>query len=343
MFETTRGTIIVQGALARPANIPLPERNAFEGIPGTVRSEDRGATWRRWFPRADQGDGPTSGGGWVQLRNGAILMFDWLAGFDPRAGFVGKRWKSTDDGKTVIGPLESHWNIPNGDGGGFADNGRPQGGVRVHRSILELPGGDLIAAVYGRLQGDNAPSSYMPSMHRFRCMLMRSKNEGRDWNYVATIAVDPSVGQEGFNESTLVRLSRGPHAGRLLCVMRVGRQNPLYQAYSDDDGRTWSKAMARNLVGVDPDLIELQDGTLACSFGHKPDCNDDGNFLAFSFDQGENWSQIVRISQGLTGAYTSVCELAPGRLFFVYEVRDGSYRSFSRRILGRTVQLEAGP
>ena len=123
--------------------------------------------------------------------------------------------------------------------------------------------------------------------------------------------------------------------------MRVGRKNPLYQAYSDNDGNSWSKAKALNLVGVDPDLIEMSSGVLVSSFGHKPDCDNHGNFLAFSFDQGGDWSQIVRLSSEseLTGAYTTVREVSPGKLFVVYEVRDGTYRSSSRRILGRTVQV----
>ncbi|MFO1448302.1 MAG: sialidase family protein, partial [Opitutaceae bacterium] len=118
---------------------------------------------------------------------------------------------------------------------------------------------------------------------------------------VGTIAVDPGVGTEGFNEPVLVRISRGPFAGRLLCLMRTGRD--LYEAYSDDGGATWSSPrprifagldvhrtelwvdMFRHLKGrsgklldeknpddlkgavVDPDLIELRSGMLVATFG----------------------------------------------------------------------------
>ena len=99
----------------------------------------------------------------------------------------------------------------------------------------------------------------------------------------------------------LVRLTRGSHKGRLICLFRTGRENPIYQCDSDDEGRTWTRAYPlswqysrygrrRDIVGTDPDVIEMQDGTLVMSFGHKPDFRDDGNFLAFSTDQGQSWT-----------------------------------------------------
>ena len=58
----------------------------------------------------------------------------------------------------------------------------------------------------------------------------------------------------------------------------------------------------RDIVGTDPDVIEMQDGTLVMSFGHKPDFRDDGNFLAFSTDQGQSWTQVSRLSSTMTAA-----------------------------------------
>lgn len=91
----------------------------------------------------------------------------------------------------------------------------------------------------------------------------------------------------------LSELERGPAKGRLICVMRTGRENPMYQAESDDDGKTWTPprrlqwtysnfGRSRDMVGTDPDIIELTDGTLVLAYGHKPDYQDDGKFLTFS-------------------------------------------------------------
>jgi hypothetical protein len=341
MFHSNKGTLVVQGTFLRPPDSVQPEPSDFGGIPHTVRSTDGGKTWQSWSPQPDQGEGPTINNAPVELKDGTILIFHWIAEFHRDGLAIGRRWESKNDWQTVTGPEETRVEVPEGVGSGYGDNGKPYSTMWFHRSILELPNGDLIAGCYGWFKQDTTPSEYQKRMNRFRCILVRSKDRGLNWKYVTTIAVDPTVGQEGFNESVLVRLTQGEHKGRLICIMRVGRKNPLYQAYSDNDGNSWSKAKALNLVGVDPDLIEMSNGALVSSFGHKPDCDNHGNFLAFSFDQGGDWSQIVRLSSEseLTGAYTTVREVSPGKLFVVYEVRDGTYRSSSRRILGRTVQV----
>jgi hypothetical protein len=96
----------------------------------------------------------------------------------------------------------------------------------------------------------------------------------------------------------------------------------------------------RPIVGVDPDVIEMQDGTLVMSFGHKPDYKDHGNYLAFSVDHGRSWTQVTPISYGLTVAYTGVREVAPGELFVVYsasaahpdDVRGAKYNTMGRSV-----------
>ena len=341
LFRTREGTMILEGSLMRPPGVKPRPGNDYGAIPQIVRSTDGGLSWTTWAPPGDPLDGPICEGAWIQLRSGPILMFQWTSDLVREGLFVGKRWQSNDDWRTVLPPEKSHWVIPGGIGGGTGDDGSPFEAVQLHRTVLEMPNGDLTTALYGWMKGDRTPSEYLKTMYRFRCMYLRSRDQGRHWSLVSTIAYDPIIGQEGFNESSLVRLAGGKHPGRLICLMRVGRRTPIYQCVSDDDGATWSPARALNLVGVDPDLIELSDGTLACSFGHKPECHDDGNFIAFSFDQGEDWSQIARVSTGPTGAYTTVCELRPGLLYIVYDVREGGYHSLPRRIVGRRVSLSA--
>ena len=168
----------------------------------------------------------------------------------------------------------------------------------------------------------------MPKMYKMRSFLLRSSDQGKTWMYVSTIASD-SVEQEGFGEPVLLQLRHGPNAGRLICQMRTGRENPVYQCESDDEGKTWTKAYAlrwtysrfgrqRDIAGTDPDLIEMGDGTLVMSFGHKPDYREHGNYLAFSLDHGKSWTQVTQISSTITSAYTGVRETSPGELFVVY-------------------------
>jgi hypothetical protein len=74
------------------------------------------------------------------------------------------------------------------------------------------------------------------------------------------------------------------------------------------------------------------------SFGHKPDYRDDGNFLAFSLDQGQSWTQVTRISSAPSMAYTGVREVAPGELFVVYSAKvQGESGTDTYDTLGRSL------
>ena len=310
---------------------PLPARNIFPGLPGTVVSRDGGATWASWQPRPEQGLGPVVEGAIVQLEDGAIRAFDWIAdGPMPEGGFVGTWWETTDEWRSVRGPLVCRIDLPQAKGG-FDDTGRPYSGVTFHRTILALPGGELLATIYCWFHEDNLPSSYEAKMNRYRCVLLRSSDRGETWRYGATIASDATVGEEGFDEPVMIRLSRGPRAGRLVCLMRTGnRTSPLYQSISDDDGRSWEPPRALPLLGVDPDLIEMADGTLACSYGYRPLTTpmvpDHGNYVAFSTDGGETWGDATHLpiephaGVDRSTCYTGLREVAPGRLLVVFDI-----------------------
>jgi hypothetical protein len=80
---------------------------------------------------------------------------------------------------------------------------------------------------------------------------------------------------------------------------------------------------------VDPELIEMRDGTLVCGFGlrapekrYKQDWHTprNGNYLAFSCDGGDSWSHIVQYRSGApTTQYMGVREIRPGVLYVVYD------------------------
>jgi hypothetical protein len=188
-------------------------------------------------------------------------------------------------------------------------------------------------------------------MCKFRSFLLRSADRGRHWSYVATIAADSAIGQEGFDEPVMLRLSRGPRAGRLICLLRTGSWGcPLRQAVSDDDGASWTRPRPLPFHGVDPDLIEMRDGTLVCSFGwrtkdwhtSRPGYRH-GNYLAFSRDQGVTWTRLTRLpfekyaGVRCSTCYTTVREIAPGRLLAVYDI--GRWGHPIRFVAGREVRV----
>ena len=331
LFRSARGTLVVQSHAPYPLHYPLPPRNVFPGLPVTARSADGGHTWSLWTPGEGQGQGPIIEGAVLQFRDGRIRIFEWIAdGPSPTGDFTGQFWDTSDEWQTVLGPTPFQIHLPQAKIG-YDDVGKPYSGVTFHRSVVELLGGDLVACIYCWFHKDNIPSSYEPKMNRFRAVLLRSSDEGHTWRYVSTIAADPAIGTEGFDEPVLIQLTRGPRQGRLLCLMRTGnRVDPLYQSHSDDEGAHWSPPQPLPLRGVDPDLIEMADGTLACSFGYRllsdPPAPDHGNYVAFSTDQGESWGQITHLPiEAHAGVYRSTCytslrEVAPGKLLVTFDV-----------------------
>jgi hypothetical protein len=300
MLCTTSGTLVVQAQV--PEKTFPSSRMVYFNAMETVVSRDGGQSWTK-IPLKPGDNGLNMEGGAVQLRDGTILALDTYIMPSTRPGEgIGQLYTSTNDWRTLEGPKDVTFELPGADFYASTDDGgRPHNAQRLHRRILELPSGHLLTTVYGWLNGDKTPCTYAPRMKKTRVMLVRSTDRGLHWKLVSTVAVDPGVGTEGYGEPVLARVSKGANAGRLICLMRTGRE--LREAISDDEGATWSAARARVFAGldvyrtelwidmlrsfkdfkgrlldennldelrgavVDPDLIELRSGLLVAAFG----------------------------------------------------------------------------
>jgi len=297
---TSAGTLVVQGQLPEK---PFPaNRMTYPYALATVVSRDNGNTWKP-IPLRPGENGLNMEGGAVQLRDGTILALDTyiMPGTAPGKG-IGQLYTSNDDWQTLLGPKDVPFDLPDVNFEGSSDDGgRPHNAQRLHRRIIEMPNGDLLTTFYGWLDGDNSSSTYRPTMIRTRMMLARSTNKGQSWKLVSNVSIDPTIGTEGLGEPVVCRVGKGPNAGRLICLMRTGRN--LYETISDDEGATWSPAKPLIFAGldvertelwvdmfrkfkdfkgqlldennldelrgavVDPDLIELRSGLLVAAFG----------------------------------------------------------------------------
>jgi len=377
MLCSASGALIVQAQL--PEKSPPGGRMHYPFLLATVISRDGGRTWTRTPDNVLNLEG-----GITQLRDGTILALDTYVtpGAKEDEG-SGQLYTSQDDWRAVQGPQDALFTLPGIDFYASSDDGgRPHNAERLHRRILELPNGDLLTTLYGTMKGDRTPSTYKATMMKSRVMLLRSKDRGRNWNLISTIAVNPSVGTEGFDEPVIARISRGVREGRLICFMRTGRQ--LHEAVSDDGGASWSAAHARVFAGldtdrtelwvdmfrnvrgrtgrflnednldelkgsvVDPDLIEMRSGLLAAAFGIRvpqqlcwPHYQHpwNGNYVAFSHDQGATWSNVVRMTSGVPTTHYMAIEETPvnGELFVTYDI--GFWGRPKRYICGRTVKV----
>ena len=300
MLVTQSGSIILQGQI--PEKSFPSSRIAYPWAMSTRVSRDGGLSWSD-IPLKSGENGLNMEGGIVQLRDGTILALDTyiVPGERPEEG-IGQLYTSHDDWRTVSGPTDVVFDLPGIEFYGSSDDGgRPHAAQRLHRRIIETPNGDLLCTFYGWLKGDNSPSTYRPTMKKSRVMLARSSDKGLHWKLLASIAADGTIGTEGFGEPVICGVGKGPHAGRLICLMRTGRE--LRESHSDDSGATWSAHAARVFAGldvyktelwakmlrgakdfsgkpldennpeelrgavVDPDLIELRSGVLVAAFG----------------------------------------------------------------------------
>ncbi|RYZ63082.1 MAG: exo-alpha-sialidase [Chitinophagaceae bacterium] len=298
MLTTKAGTIIVQSQNSKK---PLPQQRIFYPYAmTTVISRDKGETWNEFsFPKGS--NGVDIEGGAIQLRNGKILAMETYVTPGKAADEgIGIMYTSTNDWRTLQGPVEIKFHIPDADFYSSTDDGgRPHAAMRLHRRIIELPNGDLLTTIYGWQKGDNEPAGYIPTMKKTRVMLFRSKDKGMNWDYVSTVAAEKGIGTEGFGEPVINRVNKGTHEGRLISLMRTGRE--LYKTISDDNGKTWSKPEPivfaerdvyatdqwkemfkdtkrkgelivnnpNEIIGavVDPDLLSLRSGILVAAFG----------------------------------------------------------------------------
>lgn len=382
MVSTKAGSLIVQAQLPKK---PYPQKRIFyPAAIGTVISRDGGDQWQA-FPLKPGDNGVNIEGGALQLSDGTLIALETYVtpGEKPDEG-VGLLYQSQDDWHTLQGPEKVTFDIPNANFYASSDDGgRPHVAMRLHRRILALPNGDLLTTIYGWMKGDDTPCPYQPRMKKTRVMLFRSSNKGRHWNFVSTVAVDPKIGTEGFGEPVIARISRGIHAGRLICMMRTGEA--LYETVSDDEGNTWrdprplifagidvhqtdlwKKQFAEvkrdgklvvdvpyELTGavVDPDLLEMSNGVLVAAFGVRipskacwidPTFPWNGNYLAFSLDHGDTWSQVVRLTTGIdTTHYMAIAEMKENdQIFISYDFGSWGYKG-GRYTYGRTLTVKS--
>lgn len=208
----------------------------------------------------------------------------------------------------------------------------------------ELADGTLLALSYGNFIGDDVPIvGFTPTKGEapmYRTYTLSSTDDGKNWQYLSTIAYDGETGQESFCEPCLANLGNG----ELLVIMRTGRYAPLHQARSNDGGKTWSKPLSLETLGLQPKMTLLDNGILVCSFGWRPmryiyweDPNggyypaglDDyhkryqqevgiedpsaaaGDYVMFSPDKGYTWSEPRKIAEPLTQGYTQIAATGP--------------------------------
>ncbi|NNG36094.1 sialidase family protein [Nakamurella aerolata] len=149
-------------------------------------------------------------------------------------------------------------------------------GMRLHKGTEQLPDGTIITAAYTRLTGDPAG----------RSVILQSKDAGATWTVRGSI--NTPVAGHTTNEVGMARTVDG----RLIAILRASPQSDgLLQAYSSDDGKTWTKpvkiAAPTDTVdaAIEPSIVLQPNGILVLAFGRP-----DNNMLISADGKGDDWS-----------------------------------------------------
>jgi hypothetical protein len=169
--------------------------------------------------------------------------------------------------------------------------------------------GNLLAPVYYTAERDQ---------RYYRLALIRSSDGGKSWSEYSTVAAVepgekpwPGMGGEGPCEAGIVRLADK----RLYAIYRTGSDGFIGQAWSSDDGKTWTKPASTPYKGVALRVRRLSNGVLACTTGRPGPV-----VVMFSVDgSGANWSHVTPIFTGKSTHYTDFIEVEPGKLLVVYD------------------------
>jgi hypothetical protein len=277
-----------------------------------IRSADAGGTWS--VPAVIPGydwygvECPSL----TQRTAGEILLFQWRwrwralpaeesrernLGLYERAGYP---WARGNDGAYVHRSM---------DGGRTWELGRrietaPFEGAYTIRAAVELSDGTLVYAV-----------TDIP--HWRQIYLLRSSDGGATWKVGGRAAADPN---RQFSEPCLVRLG-----ARLVVLMREEVTGRLHQAESADGGFAWTLPEATPMWGGPPHVLDLEDGRLLCTYGHRR--HPYGIRACISADGARTWDigREIIIRADLANrnlGYPSAVLQTPGRVFTAYYAED---------------------
>ena len=295
-----------------------------------MASRNGGQTWYRYqkfnFPLSD-GTRPFRGPN-VTLRDGTILLLGrYTHKHDRKDGiYVVETYRSADNFDSYAGPERGLVHIPEATAGSTTGNDeydQPVNGPFFGQSIVELPDGDLVSAMWGWFGEDQTPSGYPDRWQKLRqtksrVLLVRSQDQGATWRYVTTIASDPDpkYGPEGFRYPSLALLPDG----ELVCLMRNGDGNtPLWLSRSSGDYHNWGDPEKVDVGASHGDLLVLSDGTLLMVYGKML-------YVMASPDGGRTWDYKNACFVGCRSAFAytgqaRLAEVSPGEVLCLYHDR----------------------
>ena len=214
-----------------------------------VASDDEGKTWTEPWAVVDtllDDRDPML----TQLGNGDVLLMyfriDWsrMPWEVPGVQVI----RSTDDGTTFGEPVEVRSTMQKRTSNRW--NRYRAGHIASHGQILELPGGELLAPVYGVFAEDSEHSA----------SVVRSTDGGLTWPKTNEVVIGRKRGTY-YLEPVLTLLP----SGQITALLRTEQAAQLVR--SDDGGRTWSEPEVLDIWAQSADTVTLSDGSVLLAYG----------------------------------------------------------------------------
>ena len=282
------------------------------------RSRDNGESW---LPPAIVYDTPLDDreSGITRLDNGDLLAHYRSVFWKPEAylGLPDNAYEADVLGKWILyvmqpeylaaEPFDGSWHAVSRDSG-YTWSATVPGRDSIHGG-LQLPDGRVLVASYrddGGHIGVYAADSPLGTYAK-----------------IATVTC-PRPDTIRFGEPHILRMK----SGRILMMIRATAipyddESPrcyLWGTWSDDNGKTWAEPYETELWGFPPHLLQLADGRVLCTYGHRRPPY--GQRAAISED-GITWKKANEIvlrddAPNKDLGYPVSIELEPGRILTVY-------------------------
>lgn len=311
--RTTNGDLYVvfyagYGHVSNPRE-DLPRGGAIYGL----RSSDDGKTWSDPIlvvdsPEDDRDPHVT------QLANGDLLASFFDSVYYTEDGKRKRRAetyvvRSTDGGDT--------WGDPEVVTTPYQDKAGIGRRIFVSGPVAQLEGAHVVLPIYY----EQVAGHYVTSV-------IHSDDFGRTWTRASEVDREASLAfSYGFCEASITRVSDG----RLIILMRPG----MHQAYSSDEGRTWTEATQLPHRGDAPTVMMTSENVLLAAHRHP------GTAVTISDDDGATWGRPNQIDT-VGGAYPGLVELRDGSILCIY-YEEGKASSIRQAVftVERAARLES--
>lgn len=279
--------VAANGDLVVTAMQSTDEQTTRDGRIVRKISTDDGATWGTQGTVADISN-DLRDSDLVALSNGDLMCSytEYLGGSDHQSWTV----ISTDNGASwgtpvlIVSPL-TDWSFI---------CGKP----------LELPNGDIIAALYGRVI----------SGPRDEIGLSISTDGGASWSADGLMIDTVAFGRAAQEPC----LAYDPTLGRVWCAFRSDDFTyGIYMIYSDDGGATWSTPVRQFDGSGKPALHVTAQGPLAVAYRY-PSSN--RTALRWSWDDAASWTVPLYVSSSALYSYASWATLPDSNLGVAWSV-----------------------